>query len=160
MDCSWKKPKGTKLKYVNRSVSNRCVMYFYMSLWPRICVKYLLSFSLKNLSPEEEETNQVCTFQFLNDKIYNYTIKSYLALVNKSITVESWVSSEAIKRKWLMYKLTWFPESSVVTKFFYISPFTIFDIFNTIWWCRITFIPTTKRSTTTTTVTTDSWCII
>ena len=28
MDCGWKKPKGTKLKYVNRSVSNRPNVFF------------------------------------------------------------------------------------------------------------------------------------
>ena len=36
---------------------------------PGICVEYFLSFPQKNLSPEKTETNQVFTFQFLNDKI-------------------------------------------------------------------------------------------
>ena len=53
-------------------------------LRPRIEVKYFLSFPQKNLSPEETETNQVFTFQFLSDKIYSYPIKRHLALVNSA----------------------------------------------------------------------------
>ena len=36
----------------------------------------------KNLSQEKTETNKMFTFQFLNDNIYSYTIKSHLALDN------------------------------------------------------------------------------
>ena len=51
-------------------------------LRPGICVKHFLSFPQKNLWPEKTETNQVFTFQFLNDRIYSYTKKSNLALGN------------------------------------------------------------------------------
>ena len=36
---------------------------------PTIRLKYFLSFPQKNLSPEKTDTNEVFTFQFLNDQI-------------------------------------------------------------------------------------------
>ena len=44
-----------------------------IGLRPGICVKYFRSFPQKNLSSEKTEKNLLFTFQFLSDKIYNYT---------------------------------------------------------------------------------------
>ena len=47
MDCSWKKPKGTKLKYINRSVSNRPIMQ--KGIHYDICIQKIISKSANSL---------------------------------------------------------------------------------------------------------------
>ena len=69
--CQWNEP----IKETNGDDTLHFHLGFEITLWSEIFIKYFLSFPQKNLSPEKTETNQVFTFQFLNDKMIKLTKK-------------------------------------------------------------------------------------
>ena len=63
-------------------IEGNLIYFEFVCFFPKKESNWQTDLNAKRHSPEKTQTNYVFTFQFFNDKFFNFTIKSHLALGN------------------------------------------------------------------------------